>query len=144
MECGKIMLQLVFVGMCVSVCSNSFLKHWHSYRPSDQAIHLRAWHDRLQTLHIPLLIRHVILHSRYIPTHYTSAYITIHMAYAHTHTHNLANCNLIYTITHRNIHKQTFGIYTYTHDKYTTSCRYTYTRNIYTYALSRQLHNRKL
>ena len=56
--------------------------------------------------------------------------------HTHTHTHNLANCNTIYTITHRNIHKQTLGIYTYTHDKYTTSCRYTYTRNIYTYALS--------
>ena len=78
----------------------------------------------------------------YIPIRYTAAYITIQSWHAHTHTHthththNLANCNPIYTITHRNIHKQTLGIYTYTHDIYTTSSRYTYTRNIYTYALS--------
>ena len=75
----------------------------------------------------------------YIPIRYTSAYITYTWhthTHTHTHTHNLANWNPIYTITHRNIHKQTLGIYTYTHDKYTTSCRYTYTRTIYTYALS--------
>ena len=141
MECGKIMLQLVFIGMCVSVCSNSFLKHWHSYIPSVQAIPLRAWHELLHTLHISLLTRHVILHSRYIYPYATHQHIYytpgIHThTHTHTHTHNLVNYNPIYTITHRNIHKQTHGIYTYTHDKYTTSCRYTYTRNIYTFALS--------
>ena len=91
--------------------------------------------ERLHIWHIPLLTRHVILHSRYIYTYATHQHIE-YTPGIHTHTHNLANCNPIYTITHRNIHKQTLGIYTYTHDKYTTSCRYTYTRNIYTYALS--------
>ena len=81
----KIMLQLVFVGICVSVYSNSFLKHWHSYMHTDQAIHLSAWHECLHTLHIHLLTRYLILHNRLIyPCMYTSAHITIWLAYKHT------------------------------------------------------------
>ena len=72
----KIMLQLIFVGICVSVYSNSFLKHWHSYIHTDQAIHLSAWHERLHTLHIHLLTRHLILHNRLIYPHTLHVHIS--------------------------------------------------------------------
>ena len=83
----KIMLQLVFIGMCVSVYSNLFLKHWHSYIHTDQAIHLSAWHEHLHTLHIHLFTRHLILHNRLIypqnlPVHISTK--TIRLAYKHT------------------------------------------------------------
>ena len=76
----KIMLQLVFVGMCVSVYSNSFPKHWHSYIHiyTDQAIHLSAWHahECLHTLHIHLLTRHLILHNQLIYPHTMHVHIS--------------------------------------------------------------------
>ena len=72
----KIMLQLVFVGMYASVYSNLFLKHWHSYIHTDQAIHLNAWHERLHTLHIHLLTQHLILHNRLIYPHTLHVYIS--------------------------------------------------------------------
>ena len=72
----KIMLKLVFVGMCISVYSNSFLKHWHSYIHTHQVIHLSAWHERLRTLHIHLLTRHLILHNRLIYPHTLHVHIS--------------------------------------------------------------------
>ena len=128
MECGKIMLQLVFVGMCGSVCLNSFLKHWHSYIPSDQAIHLSCIYPTHPARNSTQPI--------YIPIRYTSAYI-IYTWHTHTHTHTTKQIVTQFIQLHTGIYtNKTLGIYTYTHDKYTTSCRYTYTCNIYTYALS--------
>ena len=72
----KIMLQLVFVGMCVSIYSNSFLKHWHSNIHTHQGIHLSAWHERLHTLHIHLLTRHLLLHNRLVYPHTLHVHIS--------------------------------------------------------------------
>ena len=68
---------LVLVGMRVSVYSNLFLKHWHSYIPSNQSIHLSAWHEHLHTLHIHLLTWRIILHNRHIYSHTLHVHIHI-------------------------------------------------------------------
>ena len=114
MEYSKSMLQLVLVGMRVSVYLISFLKHWDSNIPSNQAIHLSTWHERLHTLHVHLLTWHIILHNRHIYPH------TLHV-HLHISTYNyspgmsmraqLSRCNQVYTVTPEYTHINTRHIH---------------------------------